>query len=129
MSCQVRPTADDVLPARRAVAALATPLVPTAQAAGTAMAEAARKPRRETRRDEGEGGRCGNIDIPSAGRQSARMAGPEANYLLHRLFWSRIGRNFGVSASTPGQLPGPGAAGISWFAATPPRRARAGCRR
>jgi hypothetical protein len=69
MSCQARPTADDVASARRAGAALATLLVPTAQAAGTAMAEAARKPRLETRRDEGEGGRCGNVDIPSAGRQ------------------------------------------------------------
>jgi hypothetical protein len=49
------------------------------------MAEAARKPRLETRRDEGEGGRCGSIGIPSAGRQPARMTGPEENYLLHRL--------------------------------------------
>jgi hypothetical protein len=32
------------------------------------MAEAARKPRLETGRDEGEGGRCCNVDIPSARR-------------------------------------------------------------
>jgi hypothetical protein len=57
-----------------------------AAAAGTAMAEAARKPRLETRRDEGEGGRYGNIGIPSAGRKPARMTGPEEDYLLYRLF-------------------------------------------
>jgi hypothetical protein len=51
--------------------------VPTAQAAGTAKAEAARKPRLETRRDEGEGGRCGNVDIPSAGRQPAQWPVPK----------------------------------------------------
>jgi len=68
MSCQARPTADDVASALRAGAALATPLVPTAQAAGTAMAEAVRKPRLERRRDEEEGGSCGNVDIPSATR-------------------------------------------------------------
>jgi hypothetical protein len=90
MSCQARPTAEDAGSARREGAALATPLAPKAQAAGAAMAEAARKPRRETRRDEGEGGRYGNVDIPSAGRQSARMAGLEENCLLHRLFWSRM---------------------------------------
>src|ERR1700722_215882 len=113
MSCQARPTADDVAPPRHAAPALATSLLPTAQATGTAMAEAARKPRLETRCDEGEGGRCGNIDIPSAGRQSAGTAGPE-RVIYYADCFSREKATLGVHrcrrAADAGPLEGGGAA-------------------